>query len=82
MLANFREFECLFWVEDNPINCTPEYEESKVMIDLNSCIAFNPFKERQGYTVLRMCDGLSYIVKEDYSTMKILVSDAIAIFEN
>lgn len=80
--TNFREFDCLFWEKDNPITDEPEYIASKVMIDLNSCIAFNPFRERKGYTVLRMKDGISYIVKEDYSTIRVLITETVALFQN
>lgn len=82
MISNFREFECLFWVKDDPITEEPEYEASKISIDLTYCIAFNPYPDRKGYTVLRMTDGMSYIVKEDYSTVKYLIKQHTAIFTN
>lgn len=82
MLSKFVEFDCLFWEKDNLITDEPQYVASRVMIDLNHCIAFNPFPERNGYTVLRMTDGTSYIVKEDFDTIKIMIKDSVAVFEN
>lgn len=81
MISNFREFKCLFY-DDNPLTDNPQYISSKITIDLTYCIAFNPFEERKGYTVLRMSDGMSYIVKEEYSTIKILIQEFQAIFQN
>lgn len=81
MLTNYMEFECLFYTNDSVVDRTPEYEESIICIDLLKVIAFNPYRERE-YTVVRMMDRNSYIIKVEYEEFKVLVSEFVAKMSN
>lgn len=70
-MKKFVEFTCMF---DNGIDLVtgePNYSIEVVCIDLSNVIAFNPFT-LYGYTVLRMSEGTSFIVEQDYEQVKSL----------
>ena len=81
MITNFQEFECLFFEKENPVNSKAEFEKGTICIDLNNVIAFNAFTDRR-YTVLRMIDGNSYIVRCTYDEMMNSVMSFAVRFEN
>jgi len=81
MMSNFQEFDCLFLQRDNEINSNADYVRGKICIDLNNAIAFNRFTDER-YTVLRMVDGNSYIVRCSYDDMMERVLSYVVRFEN
>lgn len=81
MITNFMEFECIFYKKDSVVDGEPEFEESIVCLDLMNVIAFNPYRTK-GYTVARMTDANSYIIKIEYDDFKLMLGDLVAKFNN
>jgi len=81
MITNFHEFDCLFFDKVNPITEEDEFKTGTVCIDLLKVVAFNEYT-KQGYTVLRLVDANSYIVKVDYNEIMDLITGFALRFEN
>jgi hypothetical protein len=71
-MKKYHEFTCLFDNGENPVTGERNFETGIVCVDLNAVIAFNPFF-LDGYTVLRMSDGTSFVVKFAYEKAKTLL---------
>ncbi len=68
-MKKFIEFTCLFDDGEDLVTGEPNFSTGTISVDMMNVIAFNPFM-LEGYTVLRMNEGTSFVVKASYDEIK------------